>query len=247
MGFCQFGGHDSNKIPRIGGNLITFQDDTLIWNLCNECKKYLGGDPAMDILLYWAREVSDISQLPNSLENDPLKQALLVQYVDKFLNLNIRIKLGNRFPLFLTDINEREKKYFLEELKQQAALSNIFMHDIQDKAKRETVALKLWVGATTGAKPTRSTYNTPGGYQEYTLQERQAGFQKADNLANVDEIVRAGVEIAPVLELVVRNHVIISLEGSTLNSPVRKYVMKNAAINFITASHLQIRRNSTAS
>ena len=32
----------------------------------------------------------------------------------------------------------------------------------------------------------------------------------------------------------------ISLEGSTPNSPVRKYMMKSAPLNFITADDLQI-------
>ena len=175
--------------------MITIQHDTLLWNICNECKKHLEGDPTMDILFHWTEEVSNISHLPKSLENNPLKQALLVQYVDKFLNQNMRIKFGNRFPFYLTDTDETEKKYFLEELKQQAALSNIFIHDIQDGARRETIALKLWVGATMGSKPTRATYNTPGGQREYTLEERQTGFREADNLANRDDIVRAGYKL----------------------------------------------------
>ena len=69
----------------------------------------------------------------------------------------MRIKFGNRFPFYLTDTDETEKKYFLEELKQQGALSNIFVHDIQDGTIRETIALKLWAGATMGSKPTRAT------------------------------------------------------------------------------------------
>lgn len=119
----------------------------------------------MDILLHWAGEVSNISQIPKSLKNDPLKQALLVQYFVKFLNQNMRIKFGNRFPFYLTDTDETEKKYFLEELKQQGALSNIFVHDIQDGTIRETIALKLWAGATMGSQPTSATYNTPEGQQ----------------------------------------------------------------------------------
>jgi hypothetical protein len=241
MSFCQFGGHDSNKTSRTKDNLVNVPYDTLIWKICNECSKnFSGGDPTMDILLGWANDLVVINQLPESLKENPLKQALLVQHVDKFLNLNIRIKFGSRFPFYLTDTNETEKKYFLEELKQQTALSNIFLQDIQDGAKRETIALKLWAGATTGAKPTRAIYNVPGGQQEYTREKRQADFRKADDLANMDEIVRAGVEVTTILELVVRNHVMISLEGSAPNSPVRRYIMRTAALNYVTADDLQI-------
>ena len=86
-----------------------------------------------------------------------------------------------------------------------------------------------------------------GGQQEYTLVQRQKGFQSADDLANVDEILRAGVEVATILELVVRNHNMICLEGSVPNSPVRKYIMKSIELNYITIAHLQILGNSTFS
>jgi hypothetical protein len=67
MSFCQFGGHDSNKTPRAGSNLITIQHDMVFWNLCNECKMCLEGDPNYGYPFTLGREVSDISQLPTSL------------------------------------------------------------------------------------------------------------------------------------------------------------------------------------
>ena len=204
MSFCQFGGHDSYKTPRTASDLVTILYNTLPWNVCNECKKnHDGGDATMDILLHWATEVDSVNELPESLEDNPLKQALLVQHIDKFLNLSMRIKFGDRFPSYLIDISETEKRYFLQELKQENALANIFLPDIQEGAKRETIALKLWVGATTGAKSTRVTYNVPGGEGEYNLEQRKVGFQKADQLANKDEIVRMGVQVAPIVELVI--------------------------------------------
>jgi hypothetical protein len=43
--------------------------------------------------------------------------------------------------------------------------------------------------------------------------------------AKTDEIMCAGVQVAPpIVELVVRNHNAISLDGSAHNSPIRKYV-----------------------
>ena len=54
----------------------------------------------MDILLFWANDVIVVNHLPESLEENPLKQALLVQHTDKFLNQEMRIKFGHRFPFF---------------------------------------------------------------------------------------------------------------------------------------------------
>ena len=95
------------------------------------------------------------------------------------------------FPFFLADVNESEKKYFLEELKQQTSLSNIFLPDIEDGAKRETIALKLWAGATTEPRQHVAMYNIPGGQQGYDLELRKAEFQKADQLANMDGLLKS--------------------------------------------------------
>ena len=199
MAFCQYGGHDSRMNPRKGGNLTTVRwldnqtNVTLCWQVCDECKnKYRrGGDLTMDILLLWVNEVSSVNKLPGSLRDNPLKQALLVQYIDRFLNTNIRMKFGNRFPFFLIDFCEAEKKYFLLELTQQRAISDIFLTDLQNMDERTSISLKLWVGATIAAKATRATFNVPGGQQPYTISERELGFKSADNLANNDEIIRS--------------------------------------------------------
>jgi hypothetical protein len=44
----------------------------------------------MFILCKWARECGNTSQLPISLSQNPLIQSMLIDYVDKFLNQNIR-------------------------------------------------------------------------------------------------------------------------------------------------------------
>jgi hypothetical protein len=87
---------------------------------------------------------------------------------------------------------------------------------------------------------TRVTYNVPGGEGEYNLDQRKVGFQKADQLANTDELVRVGVQVTPIVELVVRNHNFISLEGSVPNSHIRKYTMENELISCITSNDLRI-------
>lgn len=79
--------------------------------------------------------------------------------------------------------------------------------------------MKLWAGAIAAAKTTRSVYNVQGGQLRYTIEERIVGFAKVDVWANSDEILRAGVEVAPILELIVRKHDVISLEGADKNSP----------------------------
>jgi hypothetical protein len=247
MAFCQYGGHDSTISPRKGGNLTTIRwpdnqtNATMSWRVCDECKNKLGGDPTMDIVLLWANEVSSINQSPGSVRDNPLKQALHVQYVDQFLNKNIRIKFGNRFPFFLIDVCENEKKYFLLELTQQCVISDIFLTDIQNMDERTSISLKLWVGATMAAKGTRATFNISGGQQWYTTTERIQAFKAVDKLASNDEIVRTGAEVAPVVELLVRSHNFISLEGCDSDSPIRKYVKKDAVLQYITSNDLVIK------
>lgn len=191
-------------------------------------------------MLLWANEVSSVNKLPGSLRDSPLKQALLVHYVDKFLNTNMRIKFGNRFPFYLIDFCETEKKYFLLALAQQSAISDIFLTDIQKMDERTSISLKLWVGATIAAKGTRATFNVPGGQQPYTISERVGGFKAADNLSSNDEIIRSGVEVAPIVELFVRSHDVISLEGCDSNSPIRRYIKKDATLQYITSNDIQI-------
>lgn len=93
--FCQFGGHDST-IPRLGLQLIpaSIRDNSNVstWLVCTECSGYLqaNSDPTMFVLCRWAMECGDIRQLPASMRETPLKQSLLIQHVDEFLNNKIR-------------------------------------------------------------------------------------------------------------------------------------------------------------
>lgn len=43
-------------------------------------------------------------------------------------------------------------------------------------------------------------------------------------MAKENEIIRTGVEVAPIVELLVRDKNLISLEGSDDSSPIRKYI-----------------------
>ncbi len=231
--FCQFGGHDSS-ISRIGLPLVraSIRDNGKVstWSVCTTCSGYLQptSDHTMFVLCIWARECGETRQLPASLTETPLKQSLLIQYVDEFLN-NTRQKLGNRFPIFLSDLNESEKEHFIRILEQDSTIADIFLSDVKERAERTSVALKLWVGGMTAAKGTRKTYNVAaGGEKEYSPEERDASFKAADNYANMDEIFRTGVEVATIFELIIRKKKEISLERAKRNSPIWRYLKPNA-------------------
>ncbi len=123
----------------------------------------------------------------------------------------------------------------MQEFTKQSALSDIFLPNIQNGDERNSIALKLWVGATIAAKGTRATFNFSGGEQPYTLQERILHFKHADNLARNDEMIRTGIEVAPIVELFVRPHNVISLDGSDANSPIRKHIKTGVMLQYITS------------
>jgi len=194
----------------------------------------------MFVLCKWARECGDTRQLPASLTETPLKQSLLIQYVDEFLN-NIRKKLGDRFPTFLSDLNESEKGHFIHTLEQDSTIANNFLTDVKEGAERKSVALKLWVGGMTSAKGTRKTYNVAaGGEKEYSPEEREADFKAADKYANKDEIFRTGVEVATIFELIIRKKKEISLERAKRNSPIWMYLKPNADEKSVTQEDLVV-------
>jgi hypothetical protein len=238
--FCHFGTHHLNtsrkgKLSPSNSQLqlTSFAEDpndktVSIWLVCNDCiQKFnlnVEQDPTMNVLLIWASECNgNINELPFSLKEKPLNQ-----YVDEFLNNSIRkVIFGNRFPVYLSDLNETEKKYFLRELEQDSTIANIFLPDIKKGLDRNSFALKLWAIATIPAKSTRRTFNAQEREEVYDTNKRQSGFQTADAYANKDEIFRSGVEVATILELIIREQPQISLEGAASNSPIRKYVKAN--------------------
>jgi hypothetical protein len=232
--FCQFGGHNPSTPRKMRLEELTWQrfldnhNTSSLWLVCKDCINYFtGGDLTTNVLHKWATEgIADVTnQLPSSLRQNPLRQSLLIQYVDEYLNNNIRKVLGIRFPIFLADSNESEKKYFIQKLEQDLTLRDIFLHDVKDGIERESIALKLWVGATIAAKSTRQKYNaSTGGQQEYDLKLRKEGFQEADNYAGKDDVICIGVQVSPILELIIKSHPHISLEGAKFTSPVRRYL-----------------------
>ncbi|MGC2425820.1 MAG: hypothetical protein WA421_02190 [Nitrososphaeraceae archaeon] len=100
--------------------------------------------------------------------------------------------------------------------------------------------MKLWAAAIAAAKTTRSTYVHGEGQQSYTIELRKQGFAIADSWAAKDEILRAGVEVAPIFMLHVRKHDVISLEGADPKSPIRKYLQPTANDICVKKSDLTI-------
>jgi hypothetical protein len=210
--------------------------------VCPTCSGYLQttSDHTMFVLCIWARECGETRELPASLTETPLKQSLLIQYVDEFLN-NIRQKLGVRFPTFLSDLNESEKDHFIHTLEKDSTIADIFLSEVKEGAERKSVALKLWVGGMTAAKGTRKTYNVAtGGEKEYSPGEREADFKAADNYAKKDEIFRTGVEVATIFELIIRKKKEISLERAKRNSPIWRYLKPNADENSVKQEDLLV-------
>lgn len=81
----------------------------------------------------------------------------------------------------------------------------------------------------TAAKGTRHTHNITGGGEEgYTPDQREADFKAAENYAKKDEVFRAGVEVAAILELILRKKETISLERAERSSPIWRYIKSNA-------------------
>jgi hypothetical protein len=64
----------------------------------------------------------------------------------------------------------------------------------------------------------------------------------AEQYAMQDSIVKYGVEIAPIVELIIRNHTTISLVGSQPSASIWKYIKKKdrSTLEYITANDLQI-------
>ncbi len=140
----------------------------------------------------------------------------------------MRQKFGTQFPAFLSDLKGSEKDYFIQTLEQDSIISEVFIPDVKEGAERLSIALKMWVGGITGAKATRKTHNDMEGEKEYTPEERRADFKLADSYAKKDEIFRAGVQVATILELIIRRKRNISLEGAKHDSSIWKYVRAGA-------------------
>jgi hypothetical protein len=152
----------------------------------------------------------------------------------------MRQRFGTRFPVFLNDLESSEKDYFIQTLEQDSTLSEVFIPDVEQGAERLSIALKVWVGGITAAKATRETYRSVEGEKEYTLEQRRTDFELADSYAKKDEIFRAGVQVAPILELIIRKKRNISLVGAKRSSSIWKYIRNSVESNSVNQDDLLV-------
>ena len=175
----------------------------------------------------------------------------LVQFVNQQL-LNVRTA-NVHFPKIL--LNPDEKERFIRTLEEdeeekEDSIRDILMDKLRD-GERKTIALRLWTSCLCAAKECRRTsvseHNPDGTTKResyYTPEMRAKSFEKIMHTVYDDPIYEAGVEIAPVWELIenAAPNKKMYLDGiPNLNdSPVTKYLKdKNKLI--ISADDLEIR------
>jgi hypothetical protein len=190
------------KVPVEGGQSVI---------LCDFCLSRImeaqeqGGDLTMTILYQWARECGDIPRLPDSLKLDCMNRCHLVQFVNQQL-LKIRTT-SIHFPKILMNPDERER--FIRILEEDEDTVRSILDNGYDDGERKNIALRLWTGCLCAAKECRRTsvaeHNPDGTTKseyQYTPEMRAESFKKIMITSCEDPIYEAGVEAAPVWELI---------------------------------------------
>jgi hypothetical protein len=204
---CQSGFHDQMlqrrlvKVPVESGPRVV---------LCDFCLSRImeaqqeGGDLTMTILYQWAKECGDIPQLP-FLKLGCMDRCSIVQFVNRQL-LNVRA-INIHFPKIL--LNPGEKQRFIRTLEEDEDTIQVILNDKLGDRERKTIALRLWTGCLCAAKECRRTsvsdYNPDGTTRResnYTPGMRAESFDKIMCTVYEDPIYKAGVEVAPVWELI---------------------------------------------
>jgi hypothetical protein len=252
MDVCQSGFHDQAlqrtlvKVPVEGGPRVV---------LCDFCLSRImeaqqdGGDLTMTILYQWAKECGDIPQFP-FLKLDCKDRCSIVQFVNRQL-LNIRA-INIHFPKILLTPDEKER--FIrtleeDEEKTEDSVRGILMDKLRDR-ERKTIALRLWTGCLCAAKECRRTSvseHNPNGTTKkeshYTPDMRAESFEKIMRTVYEDPIYRAGVEVAPVWELIenAAHGKKMHLDGipNLSDSPVTRY-LKDKNKTIISADDIEI-------
>jgi hypothetical protein len=163
-----------------------------------------GGDLTMTVLYQWGKECGDIPQLPDSLKRDCMNRCRLVQFVNQRL-LNIRTT-NIHFPKILLNPDEKEK--FICTLEEGEDNIHNILKDVRSNEERKSIVLRLWTGCICAAKECRRTSVTehnPDGTTKrespYTPEMRTESFKKIMITSNEEPTYEAGVEAAPVWEL----------------------------------------------
>jgi hypothetical protein len=208
MEVCQSGFHDQHlqrrlvKVPVEGGQSVILCDFCL--SRITEAQQE-GGDLTMTILYRWARQCGNISRLPDSLKLDCINRCHLVQFVNQQL-LKIRTT-SIHFPKILMDPDERER--FIQILEEDEDTVRSILDNGYSDSERKNIALRLWTGCLCAAKECRRTsiaeHNPDGttkSESQYTPEMRAESFKMIMITSREDPIYEAGIEAAPVWELI---------------------------------------------
>ena len=252
MDVCQSGFHDQElqkrlvKVPVEGGQRVILCDFCLTRMM--EAQQQ-GGDLTMTILYQWAKESGGHdSQVPETLKKDCMNRCHVVQFVNEQL---FKIRTTNiHFPKILLHPDERER--FVRILEENEGTIQSILSEIPNDRERGNIALRLWTGCLCVAKECRRTsvaeHNPDGTTRRenpYTPEMRAGSFEKIMITSREDPVYEAGVEAAPVWELIENAGADkkMYLDGiPNLNdSPVTKYLKdKNKII--ISADDIEINK-----
>jgi hypothetical protein len=208
MAACRSGFHDQKlqkslvRVPiESGPNVV----------LCDFClsrmmeAQHQGGDLTMAILYQWAKEYDDVPKLPEFLRRDCLKRCQIVQFVNRQL---LRLRKANlHFPRILLDPDEKGR--FIGTVEENKNAIHDALGGFFSNSERGNIALRLWTGCLCAAKECRRTCvteheldGTAKKESTYSSDVRAESFNKIMITSREDPIYQAGVEIAPVWELI---------------------------------------------
>ncbi len=177
-----------------------------------------------------------------------MNRSHLVQFLNQQVLL---IRTTNvHFPKIL--LNPDEKERFIRILEENKDSMEYVLNDEWSDKERKNIALRLWTGCLCAAKECRRTsvseHNPDGTAKRespYTPEMRAESFKKIMITSREDPIYEAGVEAAPVWELI-ENAVgdkKMYLDGipNLYDSPVTKYLKDRNKI-IITAEDIEINK-----
>lgn len=250
MDVCQSGLHDQKlqrglvKVPVESGPSVI---------LCDFCLSRVmeaqqeGGDLTMTILYQWAKDFGDIVPVPDSLKLDCMKRCHIVAVNQQLL----KVRTTNvHFPKIFLQPDKKDR--FIRILKENEDTIQSILNDVWSDSERGNIALRLWTGCLCAAKECRRTsvseYNPDGTIKRespYTPEMRNKSFEKIMVTSSKDPVYEAGVEAAPVWELIenAAHDKKMYLEGiPNLNgSPVTKY-LKDKNKTIIAADDIKINK-----
>lgn len=251
MDVCQSGFHDQKLQRRLVKVPVESAPSVILCDFClsriMEAQKE-GGDLTMTILYQWAKEFGDIVKVPDSLRLDCMKRCHIVQFVNQQL---LKIRTTNiHFPKILLQPDEKDR--FIRILEEDKDTIQSILNDVWNDRERGNIALRLWTGCLCAAKECRRTsvskHNPDGTTKRespYTPDMRTESFGKITMTSSKDPIYEAGVEAAPVWELIenAAPDKKMYLDGiPNLNgSPVTKY-LKHKNKTIISADDIKINK-----